>query len=115
MLPELCAAQIVDPSILKQYIFQKGFVTEAAKARREAEAQNATLQARRPALSAMRGAGSLASTTLQLMVNAGGEWKWPPWQADVAAGTLNTGVSCTIPPRGGSRCLLPCWDPQARA
>ncbi len=36
----------MDPSILKQYIFQKGFVTEAAKARREAEAQNATLQAR---------------------------------------------------------------------
>lgn len=36
--------QIVDPSILKQYIFQKGFITEAAKAKREAEAQNATLQ-----------------------------------------------------------------------
>ena len=35
----------MDPSILKQYIFQKGFVTEAAKAKREAEAQNATLQA----------------------------------------------------------------------
>ena len=39
------ATQIVDPSILKQYIFQKGFVTDAAKAKREAEAQNATLQA----------------------------------------------------------------------
>ncbi|KAK9805823.1 hypothetical protein WJX73_004276 [Symbiochloris irregularis] len=36
--------QIVDAAILKQYIFQKGFVTEATKARREAEAQNATLQ-----------------------------------------------------------------------
>ena len=38
--------QIVDPSILKQYIFQKGFITEAAKAKREAEAQAATLQVR---------------------------------------------------------------------
>ncbi len=66
-LPGLCAAQIVDPSILKQYIFQKGFVTEAAKARREAEAQNATLQARRPALLATRGAGSLYSMTTQLV------------------------------------------------
>lgn len=36
--------QVVDASILKQYIFQKGFITEGAKARREAEAQNATLQ-----------------------------------------------------------------------
>ncbi|KAK9828491.1 hypothetical protein WJX72_000299 [[Myrmecia] bisecta] len=36
--------QIVDPSILKQYIFQKGFVTEATKLRREQEAQAATLQ-----------------------------------------------------------------------
>ena len=34
----------MDASILKQYIFQKGFITEAAKAKREAEAQNATLQ-----------------------------------------------------------------------
>lgn len=34
----------MDASILKQYIFQKGFITEGAKARREAEAQNATLQ-----------------------------------------------------------------------
>ena len=39
-----CCAQIVDASVLKQYIFQKGFITEAAKAKREAEAQNATLQ-----------------------------------------------------------------------
>ena len=39
-----CCLQIVDASILKQYIFQKGFITEAAKAKREAEAQNATLQ-----------------------------------------------------------------------
>ena len=38
------SAQIVDASVLKQYIFQKGFITEAAKAKREAEAQNATLQ-----------------------------------------------------------------------
>ena len=45
----------MDPSILKQYIFQKGFVTEAAKAKREAEAQNATLQARRPDLCAKLG------------------------------------------------------------
>jgi hypothetical protein len=37
-------AQIVDASILKQYIFQKSFITEAAKAKREAEAQAATLQ-----------------------------------------------------------------------
>ncbi len=40
----ILVVQIVDPSILKQYIFQKGFITEAAKAKREAEAQNATLQ-----------------------------------------------------------------------
>jgi AP-2 complex subunit mu-1 len=36
--------QIVDPSILKQYIFQKGFITEAAKLKREQEAASATLQ-----------------------------------------------------------------------
>ena len=42
-------AQIVDPSILKQYIFQKSFITEAAKAKREAEAQAATLQVLHPA------------------------------------------------------------------
>ena len=41
-------AQIVDPSILKQYIFQKSFITEAAKAKREAEAQAATLQVLHP-------------------------------------------------------------------
>lgn len=40
--------QIVDASILKQYIFQKGFITEGAKAKREAEAQNATLQVGKP-------------------------------------------------------------------
>ena len=34
----------MDASILKQYIFQKGFITEAAKAKRDAEAQAATLQ-----------------------------------------------------------------------
>ena len=42
----LCCAQIVDASILKQYIFQKGFITEASKQRREAEAQKSTLQVR---------------------------------------------------------------------
>ena len=36
--------KVVDASILKQYIFQKGFITEAAKLRREQEAQSATLQ-----------------------------------------------------------------------
>ena len=36
--------QVVDASILKQYIFQKGFITEASKARREMEAQKSTLQ-----------------------------------------------------------------------
>lgn len=41
---EFVCPQIVDPSILKQYIFQKGFITEAAKAKRDVEAQNATLQ-----------------------------------------------------------------------
>ena len=41
-----CAActQVVDPLILKQYIFGKGFATEATKKKREAEAQQATLQ-----------------------------------------------------------------------
>ena len=39
-----CFLQVVDASILKQYIFQKGFITDAAKAKRDAEAQNATLQ-----------------------------------------------------------------------
>ena len=36
--------QIVDASILKTYIFQKGFITEGAKLKREQEAQNSTLQ-----------------------------------------------------------------------
>ena len=40
--------QIVDASILKQYIFQKGFITEASKARRELEAQKSTLQVPQP-------------------------------------------------------------------
>eukprot|EP00887_Chlorella_sp_A99_P007974 scaffold12.g7974.t1 len=38
--------QITDPVVMKSFIFQKGFVTEATKRRREAEAANATLQAR---------------------------------------------------------------------
>ena len=46
--PVVLPAQIVDPSILKQYIFQKSFITEAAKAKREAEAQAATLQVHHP-------------------------------------------------------------------
>ncbi len=46
--------QIVDASILKQYIFQKGFITEAAKAKREAEAQNATLQVSKELSSPLR-------------------------------------------------------------
>lgn len=36
--------QITDPVVMKSFIFQKGFVTEATKRRREAEAANATLQ-----------------------------------------------------------------------
>ncbi|KAK9834776.1 hypothetical protein WJX74_010210 [Apatococcus lobatus] len=36
--------QVADSSILKQYIFQKGFVTEATKLKREQEAANSTLQ-----------------------------------------------------------------------
>ena len=36
--------QVVDASILKTYIFQKGFITEGAKLRREQEAQSSTLQ-----------------------------------------------------------------------
>ena len=39
--------QLSDPAVLKSLIFQKGFVTEARKKRREAEAANATLQVRR--------------------------------------------------------------------
>ncbi len=34
----------MDPLILKQYIFGKGFATEATKKKREVEAANATLQ-----------------------------------------------------------------------
>ena len=34
----------MEPSILKTYIFQKGFITEGAKLRREQEAQGSTLQ-----------------------------------------------------------------------
>lgn len=37
---------MTDPSVLKSLIFQKGWVTPAAKKKREAEAANATLQAR---------------------------------------------------------------------
>ena len=36
--------QMADPNVLKQYIFQKGFVTEATKQRRQLEAANSTLQ-----------------------------------------------------------------------
>ena len=36
--------QVIDPNILKQYIFQKGFITESAKLKREQEAASATLQ-----------------------------------------------------------------------
>ncbi|KAL3152930.1 hypothetical protein ABBQ38_012233 [Trebouxia sp. C0009 RCD-2024] len=36
--------QIVDANILKQYIFQKGFITESAKLKREQEAASSTLQ-----------------------------------------------------------------------
>ena len=36
--------QVIDPAILKQYIFQKGFITESAKLKREQEAASATLQ-----------------------------------------------------------------------
>ena len=38
--------QIVDANILKQYIFQKGFITESAKLKREQEAASSTLQVR---------------------------------------------------------------------
>lgn len=36
--------QVVDANILKQYIFQKGFITESAKLKREQEAASSTLQ-----------------------------------------------------------------------
>lgn len=35
---------MADPNVLKQYIFQKGFVTEATKQKRQQEAANSTLQ-----------------------------------------------------------------------
>lgn len=38
------SVQVIDPNILKQYIFQKGFITESAKLKREQEAASATLQ-----------------------------------------------------------------------
>ena len=38
------ARQMADPNVLKQYIFQKGYVTEATKQRRQLEAANSTLQ-----------------------------------------------------------------------
>ena len=38
------ALQVADPNVLKQYVFQKGFVTEATKQRRQLEAANSTLQ-----------------------------------------------------------------------
>ena len=34
----------MDANILKQYIFQKGFITESAKLKREQEAASSTLQ-----------------------------------------------------------------------
>ena len=39
---------MADPNVLKQYIFQKGFVTEAGKQKRLQEAANSTLQVRSP-------------------------------------------------------------------
>lgn len=36
--------QLTDPTVMKTFIFQKGFVTEATRRRRAAEAQSATLQ-----------------------------------------------------------------------
>jgi len=36
--------QLTDPAVMKSFIFQKGFVTEATRRRRAAEAQSATLQ-----------------------------------------------------------------------
>ena len=40
----IASPQMADPNVLKQYIFQKGFVTEATKQRRQLEAANSTLQ-----------------------------------------------------------------------
>lgn len=39
---------MADPNVLKQYIFQKGVVTEASKQKRQQEAANSTLQVRVP-------------------------------------------------------------------
>jgi AP-2 complex subunit mu-1 len=40
-----CAVpQITDPTVMKSFIFQKGWVTPSTKKKREAEAANATLQ-----------------------------------------------------------------------
>lgn len=36
--------QLTDPSVMKSFIFQKGFVTEATRKKRDVEAQSATLQ-----------------------------------------------------------------------
>lgn len=36
--------QMADPAILKQYIFQKGFITESARQKREDKAAQSTLQ-----------------------------------------------------------------------
>jgi AP-2 complex subunit mu-1 len=36
--------QVTDPSVMKGFIFQKGYASEATKKKREIEAQNATLQ-----------------------------------------------------------------------
>lgn len=45
---------MADPNVLKQYIFQKGFVTEATKQKRQQEAANSTLQVRTPPPAACR-------------------------------------------------------------
>ena len=44
--------------------------------------------------------------------------RWLPWRDEVAASMISTGVqvmSCTVPLRGGSGYLLPCWAPSPRA
>ena len=53
-LAETRGAQMADPNVLKQYIFQKGFVTEATKQKRQQEAANSTLQVRTPPPAACR-------------------------------------------------------------
>lgn len=55
-LAETRGAQMADPNVLKQYIFQKGFVTEATKQKRQQEAANSTLQVRTWTLAACRAA-----------------------------------------------------------